>query len=448
MATSPWLQYQQTAPPTGGPMPWEKYAGAQPSSKVLPPAPTAMSRLRDVTHSAQGYIDDLTRIKPFDPAHPIDTTVGNVGAGLLQPLSLLAHPKASAEAMQPHGIGENILSLVGGPAAIPALRMGEQFAHDPAGTAEQGIGMLAGAGLGDLVPDAGAPLKSVGANIMNRTVGALAPDFKRGANPGAAYLEGGGTPSMTMGGLARKGAAVQKGTGNTLGILYDAASQPAPWYEPTAAPKISVTDAASALLKPISDLRIMQEGPGGIGASPALDAYEERLAPTLLDADKAGGFTPRALFNLKRSVADNTRWNDPAMFDLNAARQEGVGGLGDLLTDVVPEAKPQNKIYQGALKFANRAEQRAATGQTPLSQIGRRAIESGVGAAAGMATHNPLLALLPFIADSIPAKSAAAYGIFQGGRGLSAIPRLGPLVGAASATGAIKPKAKTKKDEE
>ena len=336
----------QTAQFPGGMSPEDMQSAIEALPQFAPPPSTgarAMSFLKDLGHRAQGEIDDLTRIKPFDPVHPIDTTLGNVGAGLMSPLSLLAHPKASAEAMRPHGTAETLVNLLG-PEALPALHMGEQLVHNPAGTAEQGLGMIAGAGLSDLVPEAGGPLKSAGSNIMNRTIGTIASDMKRGANPGAAYFEGGGTPSFTMGGLARKGAAVQSRAGQTLGDLYDAASKPG-------GPKIASADAAGRLLDPINKLRDLQEGPGGVGASPMLDAYTERLAPALLDAKDAGGFTPRGLFDLKRSVAGNTRWNDPTMLDLNAARQEGVGGLGDLLTDVVPEAKPQNKIYQGALKL-------------------------------------------------------------------------------------------------
>ena len=407
------------------------------------PSPTFTSRLRELVHTGQNEVDDLTRIKPFDSSSfpkMLDTTVGNVGAGLMSPLSLLAHPIASGLALQPHGAGEHIFSALAGPLGMPALRMGQQFAHDPAGTAEQGLGMIASGGLSDLIPRTGDVMQSAGAKVMNRTVGATASDFKRGANPGRAYLEGGGTPAFTMGGLASKGGEVLERAGSKLRDLYDTASKPANWWDPVASPKISSADVTNALLKPISGLRNLLDGPGGIGAPPALDAYTEGLYPALHDAEQSGGFTPRSLFDLKRSVAGNTRWNDPTMFDLNAARQEGVGGLGDLLTQAVPEARMQNKIYQGGLKFRDRTEQRAATGQTPLAQIGRRGLE-GVGGAMIMgATHNPFLGLLPLVADSVPAKSAAAYALYQGGRGLSGLPGLRPLVGPGTVAGAIRPR--------
>jgi hypothetical protein len=53
------------------------------------------------------------------------------------------------------------------------------------------------------------------------------------------------------------------------------------------------------------------------------------------------------------------------------------------------------------------------------------------------ATHNPLLSLLPLVADSVPAKSAAAYGLYQAGRGLGALPGLRDIVGPVSAVGAL-----------
>jgi hypothetical protein len=130
-------------------------------------------------------------------------------------------------------------------------------------------------------------------------------------------------------------------------------------------------------------------------------------------------YTPRDVFGLKKSIADQARWNPAEPVGLNAVRQEQVGGLGGMLTDAIPEAKPLNKIYQGALRLGNRAAERANTGSAPLTQIGRRVFESGIGGL-GYMTGHPVAGMVPLLADTVPVKSAMAYGLYQGGRGLGA----------------------------
>lgn len=397
------------------------------------------------------------------------------------------------------------------------------------------VGGVGGAELGTMGGQLlSEPMQAGGGGLINRAAGLLKKDFAHGAeNPGRSYLEGGGTPAMTMRGLANKAEAVQDTAGQKLGEAYDAASQPsapqpvrgllqAPEYDvplqpspsprnprmrpmafdakvnpeepmeprsgdpmapisdypginpqylsgsahpelsgrvpttqgvlrtrnpeiagqvlspeetgtpfPTGATRIAAGDVRSALLDPVNRLRGIQNGPGGVGASPLLDEYESGIR-----SSTGQDFTPRALFDLKRNVAANTRWNDPTMFDMNSVRQQGVGRIGGLLTDAVPETAPLNRIYQGAGNLAERAGSRADTGSPPFTSLVNRGLEGAAGIGLGYATHNPFLAAAPLLIDSVPVKTGAGYLLYHGGQAVGTAPNplsLG-LIGTGSGT--------------
>ena len=270
---------------------------------------------------------------------------------------------------------------------------------------------------GKLLPAVGDALETAGGGVIDRAAGTLKNDFKHGAQPGLAYLKGGGTPAISMGSLAEKAGNVADTAGKTLGSLYDSSNAVIP-----------TSDVASTLDAPIRKLRLLQGGVGGTGVSPALDAYESQMQPALAAASARGGFTPRQLFDeIKRPIAQNTNWKDPTMFDMNTVRQQNVGGVGGLLTGAVPEAAAQNEIYQGAKNLAGRATLRANTGTPAFSSIVNRGLEGGLGAGLFAATHNPLLATLPLALDSVPAKTLAGYGMFKSGgllKGASRLPQI------------------------
>jgi hypothetical protein len=197
---------------------------------------------------------------------------------------------------------------------------------------------------------------------------------------------------------------------------------------PVGATRIGAEDVRSALLDPVNRLRGVQNGPGGVGASPLLDEYEGGIR-----SSTGQDFTPRSLFDLKRNVAANTRWNDPTMFDMNSVRQQGVGAVGNLLTDAVPETAPLNRIYQGAGNLAERAGSRADTGTPPFTSLVNRGLEGAAGAGLGYMTHNPLLAAAPLLMDSVPVKTGAGYLLYQGGKLAGKVPNLGTAGAAAGA---------------
>jgi hypothetical protein len=386
-------------------------------NKIVGPPPKAP----DTRNAVQRGFDNLTTVTPEQDA----TTPGflkpiaHFGAGVIQGIgSPLIHPEQTAE-----GIGH----LFAHPQDT-AAQAGDMFENDPAKTIGATLGGAGfGAAAGELLPAgvraASEPMQRGGGGLVEHAAGALKSDFAHGAQPGEAYLEGGGTPALTMRGLANKAEAVKSNAGQQLGTAYDNAT--------ASGVKIPSADVSDAVLTPTNRLRAIQNAPGGTGETPLLDAYESHAEPYLSSQPE---FTPREAFGLKRNIADNTRWNDPTMFDMNSVRQQGVGGIGKLLTDAVPETAPLNRIYQGAGNLAERAGTRADTGTPPFTSLVNRGLEGAAGLGLGYATHNPFLAAAPLLMDSVPVKTATGYLLYHGGRAAGAAPNLGMPGAVAGAT--------------
>jgi hypothetical protein len=394
-------------------------------NQIVGPAPKPAAP-PDTRNAIQRGFDNLTNVTPEqDAATPaLLKPMAHFGAGAIQAAgSPLIHPIQTVE-----GMGHLLAHPID-----TAESMYQSAKQDPAkfvgnlvgGAVEGDVGgELLGAGTEAL----SEPMQAGGGGLIDRAAGSLAKDFKRGAEPGRAYLEGGGTPALTMRGLANKAEAVQETAGHRLGEAYDAASRPSAPQPVLGATRIGAEDVRSALLDPVNRLRGVQNGPGGVGASPLLDEYEGGIR-----SSTGKDFTPRSLFDLKRNVAANTRWNDPTMFDMNSVRQQGVGAVGNLLTDAVPETAPLNRIYQGAGNLAERAGSRADTGTPPFTSLVNRGLEGAAGAGLGYMTHNPLLAAAPLLMDSVPVKTGAGYLLYQGGKLAGKVPNLGTAGAAAGA---------------
>lgn len=536
-------------------------------NQIVGPAPKSAAPAQPSTFDkVRGKIDQLSTVTPEEDArHSLLTNQANhFGAGVIgSTAGVLNHPVNTVENMAHSATPDKGLAGAGemllGPAGPMAVHTIESLIHDPAQT----LGGVAG---GTLLGDAGGevlsrgagalsePLQAGGAGLVDRAAVTLKTDFAHGAQPGRGYLEGGGTPALTMRGLAEKAETVKGNAGQRLGEAYDAASQPtppqpvrgllqAPQYDvpladspsvtgraskpvvlqsnramprefphygvnapvgspdlgeipgeageilppensgypdrangmgpheyigqrsgtqggagqpqgvlrtrnpdisgqtpepsgtpfPAGATRIGAGDVRGALLDPVNRLRSIQSGPGGVGPSSLLDDYEGGIR----DAT-TGDFTPRTLFDLKRNVAANTRWNDPTMFDMNSVRQQGVGGVGKLLTDAVPETAPLNRVYQGSGNLADRATLRADTGTPPFASIVNRGLEGAAGAGLGYMTHNPFLAAAPLLMDSVPVKTSAGYMLFHAGKAAGAVPNPG-LIGAGATSPLLLP---------
>jgi hypothetical protein len=417
-------------------------ASTDPSGRT----PTGEPAPGDTRNGVQRYLDNL--ITP-DPRReewqgPVKTGMDRFAQGVAgNVIPLISHPLNSAGSMV-KSAGNALAEGHGDPMATaqafarPLIESGvEDYQQNGPAKAiphmiGQGVGSAAagelGSGGGKLLTSGARavsePLEAGGGGLIDRAAGSLAKDFKRGAEPGRAYLEGGGTPALTMRGLADKAEAVKDTAGQGLGTHYDAA---------TAAGKtIPAGEVSDALLDPAYKLRATQNAPGGTGESSLLDEYENRLTPYISSQPE---FSPREVFDLKKNVGANTRWSDPSMFDMNSVRQQGVGRLGGVLTDAVPEAGPLNRIYQGSGNLAERAGMRADTGSPPFTSLVNRGLEGAAGIGLGYATHNPVLAAAPLLMDSVPVKTAAGYLLYHGGELAGATPNLAPI-GAAAGAGA------------
>lgn len=413
---------------------------ADPSPSIPPGAQPGM--LQKMVQTAKDNWASNTDPKPSDGT--FSTAVHNIAGRTANALvAPFIHPIDTATSALKVGLDNGI---TGDASQNPLVQRGQEFKQEwgqdkglalenVAGDA-LGAGLSAGIGKGvggvvKPLAEAAAPkLKAAGGVLVDRAAGSLQKDFKRGAEPGRSYLEGGGTPALTMRSLASKAGAVKDVAGQKLGDAYSASQA-----------NIPVPKVFDAIAGPVQKLRNLQSGPGGTGVPANIDAYESNMLPTLANAEQRGGFTPRQLFDeVKQPIAKSTRWNDPSLYDLNKVRQDTTGAVGGLLTDAVPETAPLNKVYQGAGNLATRATLRANTGSAPLSAMGRRAIEAGMGGALGAKAGFGHAGILAAGLDSVPGLTTGGYGLYKAGVNLPRLPGLIPPVAAgASAISNKKP---------
>lgn len=344
-------------------------------------------------------------------AHPIDTVKG-IPSAIGQELSRSGQQFKTAwntPNNQPMKAVDNAmyaLPFIGG----PLQKADTQYA---AGNPMGAAGTMAGLGGAALIPEAAgeristlaAPLKKAGGGFMDMAIGAGKKEFKRGAQPGSAYLEAGGTPAISISSLADKAQNVKQGIGQKLGQAYSDAD---------AAGTMIPSNTVRAALNPDIDEAINTTmGPGGSMDPSQYIKLSQSYDPMLQAGDAAGGIKPSELFAAKKNVAQNTSWSDPAALGLKSIRQKNTGALGGVLQDAIPGLAPLNKQYMGALNFSNKAADRAA-GVGGQMQKAINLGEAG-GAIAGVASGHPLAAL-PLIADTVPVKTGVGYGLYKAGQ--------------------------------
>jgi hypothetical protein len=404
-----------------------------PVSQGVPPAlqgkPTMADKIKsgdasEIPGSFEGKPENTGQYIPNGPgaiaSGAVNVARGNFAKGGHQiisgigtttlPVAALTAP-ATAPAVLARGVAGGIAgSYAGGKAAnyFGASQDVQDLASD--------LGGIAGGYAGtDLLPKAGEAMQDAGVGIINRTIGRLQADSKRGANPGLGYFQAKLGPSMSMRSIATKAANANEAAGAKLGNLYADATQ--------SGVKIPADTVAAAINPPIKKGFSVAEGPGGTGNTGQLEDYAASFRPPLQKAAQGGGFTPSDLFDVKKNVAANTNWRDQQQFNLNKIRQQNTGAIGGTLVDAVPEAGPTNSLYQNTSVLAKRAGLRADTGSMPLTAIGRKALEAGVAGALGY-QHNPMGPLVTIPAalalDSVPARTTAASALYYGGKGLAA----------------------------
>ena len=266
----------------------------------------------------------------------------------------------------------------------------------------------------------GQAAQDAGTGLLNKTVGTLKADFKRGANPGRGYLETGNGPSMSMQSIADKATDTLEDTGEKLGAAYKQAD--------ATGVKIPADVVLKEMAKPLQKAIDLETGPGGTGNVAAINSYIQQFDPVFAKAIENGGFTPSELFEMKCSIAQNTNWSDPAQFSLKSVRQQQTGALAGILSDAVPETKGLNQTYQDLTKLATRAQERANTGSRPLTAHIYKGLMLGSGALAGTAEGGGGLGTLGGLAagaalDSVPVKTAIASSLYRGGKAVSSLGR-------------------------
>lgn len=342
----------------------------------------------------------------------MDQTQGDQGSYGANLKSLITNPGAmgtltGTSAVLADPAARGLTRLPGGTSALSAATNAVPSAISRPINA---IPSLVGSGLKRL----GTAAQDAGIGTMNKTVGALTADFKRGSNPGRGYFEAGGGPVLSMQGLADQSSNLKSATGARMGELRDAAT--------ASGTKLPTSDVSGVVAAPIAKARALESGPGGLGNTGTIDAYADNLAPTFQKAFAAGnGISPNDLFDLKRDIAQNTNWSDPSQFNLKAVRQQQTGALGGLLSDSVPQYGAAARTYGDLGKMSARAAARAATGSVPLSTLITKAGLGTLGFGLGSleSTHTAAgLAGLGTLLDTVPVKSLLASGSYYGGKGL------------------------------
>jgi len=415
---------------------WAQYAvpndkWAQYAQPVSPAAPTPPPPAAPPQQGFFGSALDSSGLTGLGHAimHPVDTVAGIPAAvkGAVQDTK--SQLKQGLADYNTSGLSQTTRRDFGRAIPIigPALATA-QAQHDSGNNAGM-AGTLAGTVAGLAAPavlkgglEAAAPvLQDAGVARINGVVGALKGDFARGANPGKGYFQARLGPSSSMGSIAEKANAANEAFGEKIGNAID--NSPLSRI----GVKIPVNDAAKAIAEPLNRAHAVLSGPGSLASSAApIEELSASFRPAIQQAVKNGGFSPRELFDLKKNVAANTAWSDPLQIGLKQARQQIVGGLGETLSDNLPELGDLNSGYRNTLKLAARAEDRAVTNRPSLSGVGNKLIKAGAiaGGAASGGVPGAIAGAIPALMDSVPVQTSLASGLYYGG---GAARRLAPL---------------------
>lgn len=413
---------------------YQKDAGQQPgflrSAYEATPLPTAINAISHPIDTASNIADALlipTANGGPSPNNPIVKGTNSAVKSLTDAGSAYVQAAKNDEPMKATAILSN--AVLGGLPGKAASQVGEGNYGGALGTVVGGTTALAAPSLGDAVgagfDAAGNAIKPLakaigqtsedaGIGLMNKTVGTLKNDFKRGANPARGYFNTDNGPSISMSSIAQKAADSLDATGQALGQAYQQST--------AKGVLIPVDTVAQELAKPIQKAIDLESGPGGTGNIDPIKNYAEQFGPAFEKATANGGFTPSDLFDIKRSIAQNTNWSDPTQFSLKSVRQQQAGALAGLLSDAVPETADLNQDYQDLTKLSARAAERANTGSRPLTAHIYKAGGALAGAAAGaMDGHAMLGASIGTALDSVPVKTTLATALVKGGRALQSL---------------------------
>lgn len=364
-------------------------------------------------------------------AHPIQQ-IKTSGIGML------------AGGMTPYGAPINAFT---GDKQADALNQGAQAAAR-ATSGEQGIDMalhpaytagmiagplIAGKALG-VAPKAlgvaGDALQSGGAGVMNSYLKAGKKAFKYDHDPGMGVLQEGPATSFSLSrqGLADKLAAKANSAG---AAVPDTVRENAG----TMVPRSTVAGNVDSV---IAGKKKVALGPGGdANAANRLqefgDTFRSEHIPSSQNVDLSGSMSVPDLYAIRSNVDDNINWNrdlDPTEATVNNARREIRSNLADTLYQAAPDLKAPSQRY-GNLVTASKL----ATDRTMYTNGSRfsptKLVTSALGGAVpGVLSHHPDLgiggaavAAFPELLKAPSFSTGLATGLFQAGRGVSALGR-------------------------
>lgn len=385
-----------------------------------PPAP----KLRE--NGFQREADALTRIEPFN-ARPgvlghIETGVGNIGAGFMSPLAMIAHPLDTAAGMARMGADAFSHSVDVSPDS-PAFQMAKQVMTNPAGAAESLVGQAGlGAGIG-MAGDAALPriasgLKRLAPKVADLSLGTI-PDVY-GGDPGmAAAREGisGFTPQRI---LARTNDAIPGIAAEHSSILQGVDASPFDrairGYHPT-------IDIGDAISEPFDSVRAAKTNPLTGAAMPTQISKLNKVQTYLThEADPFTGqpttalrplnqMTPLGANQLKSNIYGMTDYDNPFRSSLaNDALKQSAHLVKNKIIDAVPESAESGNRLHNLMSLKNSMESKSPTG-IPAS---KSAVVDNVMRKLGTSAAGKMYRL----GDRLPSLNDLLPGLVTGGSGL------------------------------
>ena len=213
-----WAQYAQQPANQDK---WQQYAQTQPGGQHFGAEGTPPPHEPNAVEKFQNAFDKATQIKPLDfgsVSSGFDTTLGNMGAGLMGTVSPLVHPEKFAQSLEPRGgLLQKTWETAGGPAAVMIDRAIAPFMPQGGESAKEYFRRAGGQGLGLLGNIAGSagigaasePLQAAGSAIRSAAIG----------DPDAAALRG-----MRVGPASPKALSTIRATQGARPFLHGAQS--------------------------------------------------------------------------------------------------------------------------------------------------------------------------------------------------------------------------------
>lgn len=257
----------------------------------------------------------------------------------------------------------------------------------------KGAGKLPGA-----VRAVGETAQERAPGVIDRTIGALKKDTKRGNSPGRGYLEADLGTSSSMDDIAHKANEAKSNVGQSIEDTYSTST--------ARIPRSKVSDAVTSPAKRAIDV---VTGEGGSGPS-AADPYNDYMGTFGANRPSVGApdYSPMDVWKTKRNVAENTSWTDPTQIGMKKVRQQGAGALSGVLRDAVPESGPLLDQYGDLASLSERASDRAANPAGESMSKLMRSHKWNTVPVVGPLAHS--------VIDSVPLRTGVATGLWKTGK--------------------------------